>query len=71
MSDHHHHHHHHDHDHGDHDSELGQAYSLYTKIDTYNVECLNEVEDGSGKNVFKPWDDRLDTSKVEIPNVPE
>lgn len=45
-------------------SDLGVAYTLYTKIDTENVQCLNEVTEGSGKLVFKPWDKRLDTDKV-------
>lgn len=35
------------------------AYSLYQKIDTANVECLNEQVDGSGIKVFKPWNERL------------
>lgn len=38
-------------------------YSLYQKIDTEKVQCLNESVDGSGKTVFKPWEDRLDISK--------
>lgn len=63
----------HGHDHGGHGScgdghdhppaELGVAYSLYTRIDTENVECLNEAIDGSGKTVFKPWEDRLTREK--------
>ncbi|CAH1775206.1 unnamed protein product [Owenia fusiformis] len=52
-------HHKHDHD----DAERGQQYSLYLKIDTEKVQCLNEVVDGSGKDVFKPWDRRLDSEK--------
>lgn len=40
-------------------SELGVRYSLYTQIDINNVQCLNEVEDDSGKSVFKPWEDRF------------
>ena len=55
-------HEHHEHDHDS--PELGTLYSLYTKIDTEKVECLNEEVDGSGKYVFKPWDKRLDTDKV-------
>lgn len=39
--------------------------SLYQKIDTENLQCLNEAEDGSGKTVFKPWDERLDKTKVQ------
>lgn len=59
--------HNHDHSggcchHGD-DAEESQsvAYSLYQKIDLNNVQCLNEVVDGSGVKVFKPWSNRLDT----------
>ncbi|UYV68804.1 PITHD1, partial [Cordylochernes scorpioides] len=40
--------------------EFGIQYSLYTKIDTENVECLNETVDGSGKDVFKAWENRHD-----------
>ncbi len=28
------------------------------------IQCLNEAQEGSGKTVFKPWDERLDRSKV-------
>ena len=37
---------------------------MYQKIDLEKLQCLNEVEEGSGKTVFKPWDERLDKSKV-------
>ncbi|XP_042230605.1 LOW QUALITY PROTEIN: PITH domain-containing protein GA19395-like [Homarus americanus] len=63
----------HGHDHSGHGScgdghehtppELGVAYSLYTRIDVDNVECLNEAVEGSGKTVFKPWEDRLSREK--------
>lgn len=64
--------HSHDHGHGcsheatdeDHALEMGIQYSLYTKIDIENTECLNEEKDGSGKLVFKPYEDRFDLSKV-------
>ena len=42
----------------------GDKYSLYLKIDTEKVKCLNESIEGSGKLVFKAWDDRLDKEKV-------
>ena len=45
-------------------SDLGIEYSLYTKIDTENVQCLNEAVEGSGKKIFKPWEKRLDTNEV-------
>ena len=48
------------------EDERGFAYSLYLKIDTERVQCLNEVEDGSAKYVFKAWDQRLDKEKVLV-----
>jgi hypothetical protein len=53
---------HHEHDHDD--AERGREFSLYLKIDTDNVQCLNESVEGSGKHVFKPWENKLDTEKV-------
>lgn len=68
------HHHHHHGDGGDpcgghggaspQGPETGLQYSLYSKIDLDNVQCLNEVKDGSGKLVFKPWEQRLDREKA-------
>ena len=52
-----------DHNH-DINEEKGLEYSLYKKIDFTHLEVLNEAEEGSGKSVFKPWDERLDTNKV-------
>lgn len=49
-------------DHGDPVDE-STAYSLYQKIDTINVECLNELVDGSGVKVFKAYSERLNTSE--------
>ena len=47
------------------DSEdLGVLYSLFSKIDLGKLECLNEAEEGSGKTVFKPWEERMDMEKV-------
>lgn len=45
------------------DSEKAAQFSLYSKIDTEKVQCLNETVDGSGKWVFKPWDKRHDKEK--------
>ena len=45
------------------ESNVGQ-WNLYTKIDTYNLQCYNEKRDGSGKDVFRAWDERLDRTKV-------
>lgn len=46
--------------------EMGVEYSLYMKIDRENLECLNEVEEGSGKSVFKPWEERLNFTNVRL-----
>jgi hypothetical protein len=48
----------------DNSGELGIHYTLYTKINIDYVECLNEAVEGSGKLVFKSWDNRLDFEKV-------
>lgn len=66
--------HDHNHDHGhscshdatdvDNSLEMGIQYSLYSKIDMDNLECLNEESEGSGKNVFRPYERRLDFSLV-------
>lgn len=46
--------------------ETGVQYSLYTKINKDNLECLNESRDGSGITVFKAWEDRLDFIEVRL-----
>lgn len=43
---------------------LANLYSLYSRIDKDNLECLNESHDGSGKTVFRAWDQRLDRAQV-------
>ncbi|ELU18875.1 hypothetical protein CAPTEDRAFT_20036 [Capitella teleta] len=48
------------------EAELASQYSLFQKIDTFKVQCLNEVVDGSGKEVFKPWDQRLNVDKARV-----
>jgi len=54
-----------EHDHDDDESlERGTLFSLYLKIDTERVRCLNEAHDGSAKTVFKPWHERMDKEKV-------
>lgn len=57
---------HDDHDHGPTADEIGFQYNLFEKIDKDNLQCLNEAIDGSGKTVFKPWDQRLDRVHVRI-----
>jgi len=54
-------HHHHDHSHDAEDN--SDQFSLFLKIHMDRLECLNEMEQDSGKTVFKPWDERLDTTK--------
>ncbi|KAK3599872.1 hypothetical protein CHS0354_022444 [Potamilus streckersoni] len=49
----------------------GLEYSLYLKIDTQKVKCLNEAKEGSGKDVFKPWDERMDKEKFVESDVDE
>jgi len=39
--------------------EMGLQYSLYQKIDMINLEVLNEAIEGSGKKIFKPYEERL------------
>lgn len=64
-------HHGHGHGHGcdgddNHDDtpETGLQYSLFKKIDSENLECLNERVENSGKQVFRAWEDRLNSEKV-------
>ncbi|CAF5046618.1 unnamed protein product, partial [Rotaria sp. Silwood1] len=45
------------------ETNVGQ-WNLYTKIDKYNLQCYNEKHDGSDKDVFRAWEERLDRSKV-------
>ncbi|KOB70086.1 Thioredoxin family Trp26 [Operophtera brumata] len=40
---------HHNCDHGSNDEEIGLQYNLFERIDTENLECLNESVEGSGK----------------------
>lgn len=47
--------------------EIGIQYSLFKKIDVTNLECLNEAVEGSGKFVFKPYEERLNFDKVRLP----
>lgn len=50
--------------HGDDAAESFQSgYSLYQKINTVNLECLNEKLDGSGAKVFKPWTERFNAEE--------
>ena len=47
------------------DADKGAQFSLYLKIDKERLVCLNEAVTGSGKTVFKPWEERLNTTSVK------
>jgi len=49
--------------------EMGIEYSLYTKVDKENLTCLNEQTEGSGKSVFKPFDQRLNFETVSSVSI--
>ncbi|KAK6632447.1 hypothetical protein RUM44_007489 [Polyplax serrata] len=51
--------------------EMGIEYSLFKKIDSDNLECLNEKIQHSGKDVFKSWENRLNTDKFVESDVDE
>ena len=44
--------------------DMAVLYNLYSKIEKDNLECLNESQEGSGKLVFRPWDERMLKDKV-------
>lgn len=50
-------------------TELGVNYTLYEKIDKDRVECLNEIEEGSGAKVFKTWEKRLDKTEFVASDI--
>ncbi|KAG0196884.1 hypothetical protein BGX28_009643 [Mortierella sp. GBA30] len=53
----------HDHDH-DESPETGLVHeSLYQRIDHDNVQCLNESEPNAGRDVLKPWHEKMDDTK--------
>lgn len=41
---------------------MSYGTSLYQFIDKKNIKCLNESQKDSGKKVFKPYEDRLDST---------
>uniref|UniRef100_A0A182N8S5 PITH domain-containing protein n=1 Tax=Anopheles dirus TaxID=7168 RepID=A0A182N8S5_9DIPT len=55
----------------DNELEIGIHYSLFEKIDMNNVECLNEEQEGSGKTVFKPYNERLTHDKFVTSDADE
>ncbi|KAF9578584.1 hypothetical protein BGW38_005548 [Lunasporangiospora selenospora] len=56
--------HDHDHSHDAPDSDLVHE-SLYQKIDHDNVTCLNESAPNAGRNVLKPWHEKMDDTKLK------
>ncbi|XP_053553112.1 PITH domain-containing protein 1-like [Bombina bombina] len=42
--------------------ERGIEYGLYQKIDMDKLQCLNENQEGSGRTVFRAWEERCDRS---------
>ncbi|KAM9321659.1 PITH domain-containing protein 1 [Gastrophryne carolinensis] len=43
--------------------ERGVEYGLYQKIDLQKLQCLNESREGSGRSVFRAWEEREDRSR--------
>lgn len=48
------------HDHDCEEEECGGQWTLHKYINESRISCLNERNSGSCKNVFRPWDTRLD-----------
>ncbi|KAL6615404.1 hypothetical protein ACP70R_037674 [Stipagrostis hirtigluma subsp. patula] len=53
------------HDHSCEDHNCAADWSLFNHIDIPKVVALNESVPGSVKSVFKPWEQRLDTSGLQ------
>jgi len=51
------------------DDVMAYGTSLYQFIDKKNVKCLNEHASKAGQSVFKPYDERLDTTLYVESNV--
>ena len=64
-------HEHHEHKHDEAASERGQQFHLYQKIDFNKLQCLNEADEGSARNAFKPWEERMDATKYVESDVDE
>lgn len=52
------------HDHDCEENECSAQWTLNQHVDTHKVRALNERVTGSCKDLFRTWDERLDTSKV-------
>lgn len=68
----------HEHDeHGGHDHshtpppDTNASQSLYQHISHDHIRTLNESEDNSGREIFKKWEDRFNTSKILESDVDE
>ncbi|QQP54428.1 UPF0424 protein GA19395, partial [Caligus rogercresseyi] len=44
-------------------AESADQFNLFQRIDMEKLTTLNEVVEDSGKNVFRPWEDRLNREK--------
>ncbi|KAJ3270486.1 hypothetical protein HDV01_007793 [Terramyces sp. JEL0728] len=53
-----------DHSGCDHIVDEGADMSLFSQINLNATRCLNAESENAFNDVFKPWDDRFDTSKV-------
>ena len=51
------------HDHDCEENECSAQWTLNQHVDTHKVRALNERVTGSCKDLFRTWDERLDTSK--------
>lgn len=56
-------HHHHQHDHEDHPDD-GEQTSLYGRVDRDQVRVLNEAQPGNGRDIIRPWNERMMNDKV-------
>ncbi|KAK9837603.1 hypothetical protein WJX74_001224 [Apatococcus lobatus] len=54
------------HDHDCESNDCGPAWSLYQHIDTPRVWCLNELEEHSVWQCFRPWEQRLESAQPPL-----
>ncbi|KAG8451635.1 hypothetical protein GDO86_003723 [Hymenochirus boettgeri] len=45
------------------EAERGLEYGLFQRIDHNKLQCLNESREGSGRSVFRAWNERNDRSR--------
>ncbi|KAJ3323453.1 hypothetical protein HDV06_001730 [Boothiomyces sp. JEL0866] len=53
-----------DHSGCDHIVDEGAEMSLYSQINLTSTRCLNAEDENAFNDIFKPWDDRFDISRV-------